>query len=254
MKHQLRSSTLAEKLIPSFGVGCRRATPGLGYLEVSTFAVGERNLAVTRSLQQSLQQENVKVVHSGVVELTENGCKCEDRNEYETDALIYATGFDTSFQPRFPIIGSEGINLQKAWAEVPESYLGIAEPGFPNLLMFLGPHSPVGNGPTLAAIETQADHMLMLIDRWQTENIHSFAPKRVAVDDFMEHARQFMKTTVWADSCRSGHKGHSVNDRIPCLWPGSTLHYIEALRELRADDWDIRYKGHKVHRPTIVKL
>lgn len=31
--------------------------------------------------------------------------------------------------------------------------------------------------------------------------------------------------------------------RVPALWPGSTLHYLEAIRELRADDWDISYAG-----------
>ena len=87
--------------------------------------------------------------------------------------------------------------------------------------------------------------MLMLIDRLQTENILSFSPKVAAVDDFMEHTDMFMKKTVWAQDCRSGYKNHSVDGRVLGLWPGSTLHYLEALGELRADDWDIQYKGNR---------
>lgn len=84
----------------------------------------------------------------------------------------------------------------------------------------------------------------MLIDRYQTENIRSFTPNEAAVDDFTEFTRQFMEKTVWVDGCRSGHKNHT-SDRLPTLWPGSTLHCLEALRELRADDWDIRYEGNR---------
>ena len=85
----------------------------------------------------------------------------------------------------------------------------------------------------------------MLIDRFQTENIHSFCPKTAAVDDFAEHVSHFMPKTVWSEGCRSGFKNHTISDRIPTLWPGSTLHYLEALRELRADDWEIRYTGNR---------
>lgn len=94
-------------------------------------------------------------------------------------------------------------------------------------------------------LEAQADHILAILDRWQTENIHSFSPKPDAVNDFAEHTQAFMKKTVWVQNCRSGYKGHTVNSHVPRLWPGSTLHYLEAIREVRADDWNIRYKGNR---------
>lgn len=85
----------------------------------------------------------------------------------------------------------------------------------------------------------------MFIDRYQTENIHSFCPKTVAVDDFADHVQRFMQHSVWTEDCRSGFKNNTVRDLIPTLWPGSTLHCLEALREMRADDWDIRYNGNR---------
>ena len=93
--------------------------------------------------------------------------------------------------------------------------------------------------------EAQADHMLQLLDRYQTENIKSFAPKSEAIKDFMSHTKSFMQRTVWAEGCRSSYKNNSIDDRTPHMWPGSTLHYQEALMELRADDWDIRYAGNR---------
>ena len=93
--------------------------------------------------------------------------------------------------------------------------------------------------------ETQVDHILMLLDRWQTENIHSMSPKADAVEDFMVHMADFMAKTVWTEPCRSGYKNHKVEGRIPTLWPGSSLHCVEALTDTRADDWDIKYTGNR---------
>ncbi|TKA66331.1 hypothetical protein B0A49_08048, partial [Cryomyces minteri] len=123
----------------------RLGKPGINYLE-------------------SLHKDNVKVVYGEIESITEKGCKCDDGNEYPVDVLICATGFDTSFRPRFPLIGPGNVNLQDAWAKEPKSYLGVAAPGFPNYFIFLGPNCPIGNGPVLSAIETQADYMLTLVD------------------------------------------------------------------------------------------
>ena len=112
-------------------------------------------------------------------------------------------------------------------------------------MIFLGPNCPIGNGPVLSAIECQADDMLTIIDRWQTENIHSFEPKLDAINDFFAQTDNFMKKTIWNEDCRSWYKNNSASARVSALWPGSTLHYIEPLQETRFDDWDIKYKGNR---------
>ena len=61
----------------------------------------------------------------------------------------------------------------------------------------------------------------------------------------MAHTTEFMAKTVWAESCRSGYKNHRAEGQIPVLWPGSSLHCVEALADVRADDWDIRYRGNR---------
>jgi hypothetical protein len=225
MKEKLHNQYLEERLIPQWAVGCRRLTPGVGYLE-------------------SLGKENVTVVYGEINSVTEKGCLCDNGTEYPVDVLICATGFDTTFKPRFPLIGPDGNNLQDEWREEAQSYLGVAAAGFPNYLIFLGPNSPIGNGPVLSAIEAQADHMIKLIDRYQTHNIRTFAPTREAVSDFIAHKDSFMTRSVWADPCRSWYKNRP-DGPITALWPGSTLHYIECLMELRLEDWDIKYSGNR---------
>jgi hypothetical protein len=123
--------------------------------------------------------------------------------------------------------------------------MGVGISGFPNTFTMLGPYSPVSNGPTLAAIEVQADYICSFIDRYQTEPIHSFAPKETACADFAAHVATFMESAVWTDTCRNSHNNHQFGGRVPTTWPGSTLHYLEAMREPRGDDWEIRYEGNR---------
>lgn len=226
MTEKLQNEYLEKVLIPNWHVGCRRLTPGVGYLE-------------------ALGKPNVETIHGEITAITEKGVLCANGNERSLDVLICATGFNTSFKPRFPIINATGQNLQDIWAAEPRSYFGLAAPEFPNYFIFLGPNCPIGNGPVLSAMEAQADYMCKLIDRFQTHNISTFAPKAEAVDDFIKFKDAFMKRTVWHDSCRSWYKGLGADGPVTALWPGSTLHYIEALMEIRLDDWEVKYEGNR---------
>ena len=104
---------LCKALIPTFPVGCRRLTPGPGYLE-------------------SLTKENVRVVTDNIVKILPTGLEITTGEIIEVDALICATGFDLSFRPRFPLIGRKG-NLQDLWTEnLPRAYMSCVVPDFPN--------------------------------------------------------------------------------------------------------------------------
>ena len=65
------------------------------------------------------------------------------------------------------------------------------------------------------------------------------------MEDFCAHTDRFMKRTVWDQDSRSWFKKGSVSGRNSALWPGSTLHFLEALSDVRADDWHIKYHGNR---------
>jgi cation diffusion facilitator CzcD-associated flavoprotein CzcO len=95
---------LCKMLIPEFEVGCRRITPGAGYLEAFT-------------------RDNVHLTQSHIDHIDEHGIRTEDAQYYELDAIICATGFDVSYKPPFPIVGRGGVDLGEKWKDEPESYL-----------------------------------------------------------------------------------------------------------------------------------
>lgn len=183
---------------------------------------------------------NVTPICREIAHVTPRGCVTEDGQEHVLDALICATGFDTSFKPRFPVIGRNGVSLTEFWKTEPRSYLGLAVHGFPNYFVFLGPNCPIGNGPIVISIEAQGCYFAEFMNRWQKEDIRTFDPKLAAVDDFQEQKDLLMQRTVWNSSCQSWYKDR-VSGKITALWPGSTLHYLEALAKPRYDDFDVTY-------------
>jgi cation diffusion facilitator CzcD-associated flavoprotein CzcO len=115
MREQLdNDSILTKKIIPTFDLGCRRMTPGPGYL-------------------QSLKKDNVHVVTESVVKFTKDGVVDESGTEHKVDVVICATGFDVSFAPHFEVIGRDGANIKEQFGECPKAYLSITAPNFPNL-------------------------------------------------------------------------------------------------------------------------
>jgi cation diffusion facilitator CzcD-associated flavoprotein CzcO len=114
MKQRLgNDEKLASRIIPTFPVGCRRITPGNGYLE-------------------ALIAPNTTVEFSGISHITAGGIKTIRGTEYKFDAIICATGFDTSYRPSFSVVGTGGKDLRDLWAEEPNSYLSVGAAGFPN--------------------------------------------------------------------------------------------------------------------------
>jgi cation diffusion facilitator CzcD-associated flavoprotein CzcO len=114
MIHSLnQDETLMKSLIPDFPVGCRRMTPGVGYLA-------------------ALTKPNVQTVNTEIQEVCPEGIRLVNGELIEVDAIVCATGFNLSFVPRFPIIGELG-NLQDIWREsVPAAYMSCMVPGMPN--------------------------------------------------------------------------------------------------------------------------
>ena len=133
MKQKLQASGLENQLIPNYGVGCRRPTPGVGYLE-------------------ALTSDNVETVVGAIKQVTPHGIVGEDGKEHPIDVLVCATGFDTTFKPRFPLLGAQGKSLEDEWAQSTKAYLATTIPDFPNYFMFFGPNNPFASGSYISAI------------------------------------------------------------------------------------------------------
>jgi hypothetical protein len=221
MKERLSSKPqIAEILTPSFAVGCRRLTPGPGYLE-------------------ALVEENVNFVSDKIKCVTESGIELENGIDIPLDVLVCATGFNVSAPPPFAVVGKNGITMQQRFSPTPESYLSVTVDGFPNYFMMLGPNSAIGSGSLTMILEQEGDYITKCIRKLQKEDYVSMMPKRERVKDFMEYVDAYFQKTVYLDECNSWYRSEGgKGDRIIGLWPGSTLHALETLRAPRWEDFE----------------
>jgi cation diffusion facilitator CzcD-associated flavoprotein CzcO len=184
MSEFIKDERLLQGFTPDFAFGCRRITPGDPYME-------------------AIQKENIDVHFTPVESCTEEGVVGGDGVERKVDTIVCATGFDVTYKPRFPIIGKDGIDLRDEWKKCPESYLGLAIPGIPNFLTFIGPTWPIQNGSVMAPLYSVSEYAIQLIKKMQNENIRSLVPRQDVTDMFNEHVQEWIKHTVWKDDCRS---------------------------------------------------
>ncbi|CAN9370536.1 unnamed protein product [Alternaria alternata] len=174
---------LIEKLVPDFEVGCRRGAPGHGYLE-------------------ALASDNVSVVTTAIQAVTKTGLLMADGSKLEADAIICATGFDTSFRPGFPVVAF-GQDLREVWKEEPTAYMSIAAAKVPNYFIMSGPNFPLSNGGLIPCLETNVRYAFAAAKKIQYEGIKSLAPKPEAVHEFQQYKDSLMKDLVWTGACVS---------------------------------------------------
>jgi hypothetical protein len=139
-------------------------------------------------------------------------------------------------------VGQNGVDLAEKWKLCPEAYLGLGIPGFPNFLTFIGPNWPVENGSVMGPLYHVSQYAVQLIRKIQCEYIASIAPRQDVTDAFNEHCQEWVRHTVWVEECRSWYKDNETG-RVNAVWPGSSLHYIEAIRQPRYEDFEIEYLG-----------
>ena len=195
-----------------------RFTPGTGYLE-------------------ALVALNSRIISNGIDYVNETGIRTVDGSQYDVDAIVTATGFDTSFRPIFPVLGLDGRNLADEWKDQPLHYMSVAASGFPNYfsgyplprsidsptsattqstismtqsstdnflpLVAGGPNSPISNGSLISGLEAAVNYAFRCITKLQTENILSLEPKAEAIEEFLEHRDACMNLMVWSDECKS---------------------------------------------------
>lgn len=107
--------------------------------------------------------------------------------------------------------------------------------------MFYGPQACGANGSFLPVLEATGDYIIKCVQKMQTQDILSMTPKREAVDEQVRHSDAFHQGTVWSHGCRSWYKNNTTHGRVAAVWPGSTLHFLESIKDPRWEDYEYVY-------------
>ena len=187
---------------------------------------------------RAVQQPGVHVVSEAIDHVEANGVVTADGTLHELDLLVMATGFDARAYVRpMQIVGEDGLTLDEAWQDGPRAYRSVAVPGFPNLFMLMGPHSPIGSQSLVIIAENQADYAMWWINQIREGRVVSAAPTEAATKDYNEEMKADLPQTIWASGCNSWYIG---KDGLPELFPWVPQRHRELLRSPEVDDFDVR--------------
>lgn len=142
---------LAKRMAPEFRPGCRRITPGDGYLE-------------------ALQQPNCRDCWDPIECITEKGIKTASGEE-EFDMIICATGFDSSWLPQWKMVGREGATLEEMWKDDPYAFFATQVENFPNYGMICGPNPVISHGSVTTPMAWTVDYLFRWIKRMSRQDI-----------------------------------------------------------------------------------
>ena len=142
------------------------------------YPFGTKRPSLEQGYYECFNQTNVRLVDinaSPIETITPGGLKTSEE-VFDFDTLILATGFDanTGGLTSIDIRGPTDNSLANAWSNGVDTHLGVAIPGFPNMLMLYGPQSATAfcNGPTCA--EFQGDWTGQFLTWMRDKNVHVF--------------------------------------------------------------------------------
>ncbi|PTL59648.1 flavin-containing monooxygenase [Paraconexibacter algicola] len=195
-----------------------------------------KRLIIGTGFYQLFRRPDVELVDVGIDHIEARGIVTTDGVLHEQDVIVTATGFNAhQFVRPMELVGLEGRRLSDAWGErEPYGYRSVAIPGFPNVFMLIGPHSPFGNQSLFIISETQRAFAMGWIERWRRGEIAWATPTDEAAERFNAEMKQALPNTIWTSGCSSWYIG---KDGLPSVWPWQASHHREILREPEPADW-----------------
>ncbi|WP_193561308.1 hypothetical protein [Mycolicibacterium hodleri] len=113
----------------------------------------------------------------------------------------------------------------------------MAVPGFPNMFMMMGPHSPIGSQSLIPVAEDQAEYALWWIKQIAQGNVIEAVPTSAATKDYDDAMKAAMPQTIWVSGCSSWYLG---KDGLPERFPRTPERHSAVLRHPDLRDFEVR--------------
>ncbi|NOG70547.1 NAD(P)/FAD-dependent oxidoreductase [Roseicella sp. DB1501] len=209
IRRTVKDPAVAERLIPK------------GYY------YGTKRQPLDTNYYETFNKDNVLLVDAktdGAIEdITEGGIRAGGR-DYAVDIIVFATGFDAMTGPltALNLQGRSGHRLQDAWADGPQTYLGIAVAGFPNLFTITGPQSPSVLTNMPVAIEQHVEWITDCIDSMRQAGKTRIEAQPEAQRAWGEHVNEVIGQTLFP-TANSWYMGANIPGKprafLPYLGP-----------------------------------
>ncbi|QKW07539.1 NAD(P)/FAD-dependent oxidoreductase [Streptomyces sp. NA04227] len=217
LKRKVTDESLRRRIAPTSPLGCTR-------------------VLLSNNWYGALDRPHVDVVTERVTEVRPEGLVTEDGRTREFDVLIYGTGFRaTDFLAPMEITGRDGRELNQAWRDGAEAYLGMTVSGFPNLFMLYGPNTNLGHSSIIFMLESQTAYVLQAVRELSRGRTRWLDVRPEVLGRFNDEVQRRIRATVWDRGCTSWYKNAAGKNTVN--WPGFTFAYRRRTRRLELDDF-----------------
>ncbi len=220
IRNNIKQEALRHKVTPTYTVGCKR-------------------VLLSNNYYPALNRENVEVVTEGITQITETGVQSNDGKLREADVLIFATGFYAAEGVVvYDIKGRDGIDLNEAWKNGAEAYLGTSISRFPNLFLIVGPNTGLGHSSMLIMIEAQIHYIIEALKNASTQKAKYLDVKEEVQKNYNEELQNQLKRTVWqTGGCISWYQ--DKNGKNVTLWPGYTFTFRKRTKKFEPEKYEM---------------
>lgn len=220
LRRQVKDPELREKLTPRYMIGCKRAIFSDDYYP-------------------ALTQPNVTLETSGIAEVKARSVVTNDGDEIPVDTILLGTGFTSMPYLAQCVKGTDGRSITDRYRERPQSYLGAANAGFPNMLTILGPFGAAGNQSALFMIEGQIDYIVDAVRQVRERGIRRFEVRAGTQDAFVDEVHERSRSGTWLNG---GCNSYYTNDKgqNSGLYPNWSWEYRRRTRRFDLESYDVR--------------
>ena len=221
LKKQVEDPELRAKLTPGYEIGCKR-------------------VLISNDFYPALASPNVELVASGLREVRGNTLVAADGTAREVDAVVFATGFETTQSPTLARIrGRDGRTIREAWRGLPRFHRATTIAGFPNFFNLGGAGTGTGHGSAVWKAESQTAYVVDALRVMRERDLSSFEPRPDAEARYMSWASEDLDRTVWS---RGGCRSWYLDDagRPSLMWPRTMWGFRRMLRRFDPENYLLR--------------
>ncbi|MBM3490219.1 MAG: NAD(P)/FAD-dependent oxidoreductase [Alphaproteobacteria bacterium] len=221
--------------------------------------IGTKRLILDSDYYETYNRDNVTLVdirNNPIETITEKGIRLANGEEYEVDAIAFATGFDamTGALKDIDIEGRGGRNLRQHWQDGPRTYLGLMIAGFPNLFTVTGPQSPGVKSQMILACEHHVDFIAACLQWLDRRGLARIDASDEAEAKWVAHNLQVADSTLYP-LANSWYMGANIPGKPRVFMPyvGGVQNYRKKLDEVVAKDYEGFVVGGKVRQAAAAE-
>jgi cation diffusion facilitator CzcD-associated flavoprotein CzcO/acetyl esterase/lipase len=216
-RSQVRNPALRARVTPDHPIGCKR-------------------ILISSDYYPTLGRPHVDVVTESIAEVTAGGVRTADGTEHPVDVIILGTGFATTeFLTPMKVFGPGGVELSEWWRDGASAHLGIAVPGFPNLLLLYGPNTNLGSGSIVHMLECQIGYVGQALELLRS-GVRTLTVRPEVAARYDTEIQQRLARTVWT-GCQNWYR--TASGRVVNNWPGTVREYTTRTRRFEAAEYEI---------------